>query len=96
MIDLGLQPWVIVGAVTGVTQIVKIFVLDMLPLKWGHRNKAVIAFVVLGTGGLLYLNFPMLSLRDIINVTLWYTACSIGVHGGIEGVSRKLKKWKRF
>ena len=82
--------------VSGVTQLVKMLGLNSLPLKWGIRNKLTIAFVILGSGGLLYLNFPKLPFKDLVNVTLWYTACSIGVHGGIEGASRKLKKWKWF
>ena len=94
--DLGLGQWEMVAVISALTQLLKMFVLDLLPLKWGQKDKMTVALVFVATAAVLWMNFPELPVRDYLRATLFYAFAAMGGHGALKGSSWKLKKAKRF
>ena len=94
--DLGLGQWEMVAVIGSLTQLLKMFVLDWLPLKWGQKNKVTVALVFISTAAVLWMNYPELPARDFLRATLFYALAAMGGHSALKGSSRKLKKSERF
>ena len=94
MIDL--HQFEMIAVITSFTQLLKMFILDWLPLKWGYKNKATIVLVFVATATILWLNNPDMPLRVFVQAILFYGLAAMGGHSVLKGSSRVLKKSERF
>lgn len=94
--DLGLGQFEMVLIIGAVTQLLKMYVLDFLPVKWGKRNKATVALCFIATAGVIWLNYPGLPLREFIRATLFYGLSAGGLYATAKGSSMKLKNANKF
>ena len=94
--DLGLGQFEMVFVIGALTQLLKMFVLDFLPIKWGKKNKATVALCFIATAGVIWLNYPGLPIREFIKATIFYGLSASGLYATAKGSSRALKNSTRF
>ena len=94
--DLGLGQFEMVVVIGALTQLLKMYALDFLPIKWGKKNKATVALCFMATAFVIWLNYPELPIREFIKATLFYGLAAAGFHAKLKGSSMKLKNANRF
>ena len=94
--SIDLHQFEMIAVITSLTQLLKMFVLDCLPLRWGHKNKVTVLLVFTASAVVLWLNNPNMPIRFFVQAVLFYGLAAMGGHSALKGSSRVLKKSERF
>jgi hypothetical protein len=89
--DIGFGQIQMILTITGLSQFLKMQVLDKRGWVWGRRNKVTVTLVYVASFIMVYINYEGVPLRALLEATIFYGLLSVGAYGTLKGLSRVAK-----
>ena len=84
----------LVGPIAGLTQLLKVYLIDKSSIRWGRANKTTVFTVYLASFLVIWWNYRTMPWGALIEATILYSWLSTGFYAQGKGVSRFLKRFE--
>ena len=84
----------LVGPISALTQLLKVYLIDKSSIRWGRANKATVFTVYIASFIVIWWNFRGMPWGALMVATILYSGLSTGFYAQGKGVSRFLKRFE--